>query len=309
LDFYPLIVPVLAATLRMSFTLVVPALGEAFSQRAGVYNVGVEGYMLMASISSYLAVVFTGNLWLGIIVGMLVSMILSLVHAYLFITLKANTFVVGLGIWLLSMGLSSFIFRMTGIRSVIEGFAPIHIPVLSELPIVGPILFQQNVLFYIGILLVVIFAIVMFRTPFGLIVKATGENPLAVDIAGYNVSLIRYVSVLICGAMSGLGGAYLPLAVMYRFNENMTAFRGFMALAIVIFGRWNPWGILGGSLLFAFVDALQIRLQAMGVPIPYPLLLMLPYIVTIVVLVGIAAIIRRVAVPKKLAIPYIKGEA
>jgi simple sugar transport system permease protein len=142
-----------------------------------------------------------------------------------------------------------------------------------------------------------------------LIVKATGENPLAVDIAGYNVSLIRYVSVLICGAMSGLGGAYLPLAVMYRFNENMTAFRGFMALAIVIFGRWNPWGILGGSLLFAFVDALQIRLQAMGVPIPYPLLLMLPYIVTIVVLVGIAAIIRRVAVPKKLAIPYIKGEA
>jgi len=302
-------VPVLAATLRMSFALLVPSLGEAISERSGVYNVGVEGYMLMGAISSYLVAVTTGNLWLGIVAGMLGGAALSLVHAFLSVTLKTNQIISGIAIWLFSMGFSSFIFRTVGITDAIEGFAPIHIPVLSDLPGIGPIIFHQNVLFYISILLVVVFAIIMFRTRFGLIVRATGENPLAVDMAGYNVSLIRYVSVLICGAMSGLGGSYLPLAVMYRFNENMTAFRGFMALAIVIFGRWNPWGILGGSLLFAFVDALQIRLQAVGVPIPFPLLLMLPYVVTIVVLVGVAAVIKRVAIPRKLAIPYIKGEA
>ena len=139
-------------------------------------------------------------------------------------------------------------------------------------------------------------------------IRATGENPLAVDIAGHSVTGIRYISVLICGAMSGLGGAYLPLVVLHRFSENITAGRGFMALCIVIFGGWNPWGILGGSFLFAFVDALQMQMQAAGVDIPFPLLLMLPYIVTIIVLVGIVGVIRRVVPPRKLTIPYTKGE-
>ncbi|MBA7699516.1 hypothetical protein ES703_108213 [subsurface metagenome] len=309
MDFFPLMVPVFAATLRMSFALLIPSLGEAISERSGVYNVGVEGYMLMGAISSYLMAVTTGNLWLGIAAGMLGGAALSLVHAFLSVTLKTNQIISGIAIWLFSMGLSSFIFRTVGITDPIEGFAPIHIPVLSDLPGIGPIIFHQNVLFYIAILLVAIFAIIMFRTRFGLIVKATGENPLAVDMAGYSVPKMRYLSILICGAMSGLGGAYLPLAVLHRFSENITAGRGFIALCIVIFGGWNPWGILGGSMLFAFVDALQMQMQAAGVPVPFPLLLMLPYLITIIVLVGVVGVIRKVAMPKKLAIPYIKGEA
>jgi ABC-type uncharacterized transport system permease subunit len=207
------------------------------------------------------------------------------------------------------MGFSSYIFRILGITKEVKGFSAIKIPVLSDLPGIGPILFKQNILFYIAILLVAVFALVMFRTRFGIIIKATGENPLAVDMAGYSVSKIRYISVLICGAMSGLGGSYLVLAVIHRFSENMTAGRGFIALCIVILGRWNPWGVLGGSLLFAFVDALQMHLQVSGVPIPYPLLLMSPYVVTIIVIVGITGVVRKVLPPKKLAIPYIKGES
>ena len=309
MDFFPLVIPVLAATLRMSFALLVPSLGEAISERSGVYNVGVEGYMLMGAIGSYLAAVTTGNLWFGIVMGMVAGAALSLVHAYLSITLKTNQIISGIAIWLFSMGFSSFIFRTVGITETFEGFASIHIPVLGDLPGIGPVLFQQNVLFYIAMLLVVVFALIMFRTRFGLIVRATGENPLAVDMAGYSVPKIRYLSVLITGAMSGFGGAYLPLAVLHRFTENITAGRGFIALCIVIFGGWNPWGILGGSLLFAFVDALQMQMQAVGVPVPFPLLLMLPYVITIIVLVGIVGVVRKAIPPRKLAVPYIKGEA
>jgi ABC-type uncharacterized transport system permease subunit len=195
-----------------------------------------------------------------------------------------------------------------GITDPLDGFASVQIPVLSDLPGIGPVIFQQNVLFYIAMLLVVVFALIMFRTRFGLLVRATGENPLAVDMAGYSVPKMRYLSVLITGAMSGFGGAYLPLAVLHRFSENMTAGRGFIALCIVIFGGWNPWGILGGSLLFAFIDALQMQLQAAGVPVPFPLLLMLPYVVTVIVLVGIVGVVRKAVPPRKLAVPYIKGE-
>ncbi|MAF85345.1 MAG: branched-chain amino acid ABC transporter permease [Dehalococcoidales bacterium] len=308
MDFYPLIIPVLAATLRMSFALLVPSLGEAVSERSGVYNVGVEGYMLMGAVASYLAAVTTGNVWFGIVIGMLAGAALSLVHACLSITFKTNQIISGIAIWLFSMGISSFIFRTVGITDPLDGFASVQIPVLSDLPGIGPVIFQQNVLFYIAMLLVVVFALIMFRTRFGLLVRATGENPLAVDMAGYSVPKMRYLSVLITGAMSGFGGAYLPLAVLHRFSENMTAGRGFIALCIVIFGGWNPWGILGGSLLFAFIDALQMQLQAAGVPVPFPLLLMLPYVVTVIVLVGIVGVVRKAVPPRKLAVPYIKGE-
>ena len=309
MDFYLFSASVLAATLRMSFSLIVPSLGEAVSQRSGVLNIGIEGYMLMGAIISYLTVANTGSLWFGVIMGIIAGAILSLMFAYLSISLKTNQIISGLAIWMLSMGSSSFLFRTLGITKEINGFSAVKIPVLSEIPVIGTILFQQNILFYIAILLVVVFSLVMFRTRFGIIIRATGENPLAVDMAGYSVEKMRYISVLICGAMSGFGGAYLVLAVIHRFTENITAGRGFIALCIVILGRWNPWGVLAGSLLFAFVDALQMHLQVLGVPVPYPLLLMSPYVVTIIVIVGITGIIKKVLPPKKLAIPYFKGES
>ncbi len=304
-----IIISTLVGTLRTTFPLAIPSLGEAVSERSGVYNIGVEGYMLMGAVFSYLAALFTGNLWLGIAAGMLAGTILSLVHAYISITLKASQIVSGTAIWLFSMGFSSYIFRTVGITDPISGFSPIQIPMLSGLPIVGPILFQQNGLFYIGLLLVFVFTIILFRTRFGLVARATGDNPLAVDMAGHNVSLIRYVSVLISGAMSGLGGTYLTLAILHRFTENISAGRGFIVLCIVIFGGWSPWPMLGGALLFAGVDALGLSMQAAGVPVPYPLLLMLPYVVTIVTLVIIAGIRKKSIMPRKLTVPYIKGEA
>jgi simple sugar transport system permease protein len=265
--------------------------------------------MAMGAVSAYLTVLFTGNLWLGLAMGMLAGAIMSLIHVYLSETLKADQIISGIAIWLFSMGFSVFLYRNLENRGSIEGFSPIAIPVLSELPFIGPVLFNQNVLFYIGLLLVVVFSIILFRTSFGLIARGTGENPLAIDIAGHNVSLIRYISVLVSGAMSGLGGAYLPLGVLFRFSENMTGGRGFIAMAIVIFGGWNPWGILGGSLLFAGVDAFQIQMRAGGVDVPYSLLLMAPYVITILVLVAMGTSMKKSKMPKKLCIPYIKGES
>jgi simple sugar transport system permease protein len=293
----------------MSFTLFVPALGEAVSQKAGVYNVATEGYMLVGAIAAFMGTVISGHIWVGLLAGILGGMALSLVHAYLSISMKANQFVSGMALWLFSMGFSSYIFRTAGLLDRnIEGIVPMNIPLLSEIPLLGPTLFSSNILFYIGLLLVMVFYFFLFKTRLGLLIRSTGENPFAVDMAGYNVVLIRYISVLICGATGGLGGAYLPLVILHNFNENMTAGRGFIALCIVILGRWNPLGVFVGALLFAGVDAFQMQLQAAGSNIPYPLLLMLPYVITIIVLVGLGPLLKKVVAPKKLAVPYEKGE-
>jgi len=304
-----LLLLILAAMFRMSFTLFVPALGETISQRAGVYNVAAEGYMLVGALSAYIATGITGSPWVGIIAGIAGGMLLSLVHAFLSINIKANQFVSGMALWLFSMGFTSYIFRTVKISEAgIKGFNPVEIPYLSDIPYIGRVLFSSNVLFYIGLVLIIVFYFLLYKTRFGLLIRSTGENPFAVDMAGYNVYKIRYGGVLICGAMSGLGGSYLPLVVLHNFNENMTAGRGFIALCIVILGRWNPLGVFIGSILFAFVDALQMQLQVLGSKIPYPLLLMLPYVVTIIVLVGLGPIMKKAAAPKKLAVPYEKGE-
>ncbi|MCL4415786.1 MAG: ABC transporter permease [Actinobacteria bacterium] len=300
---------IFAAMFRMSFTLFVPALGESISQRAGVYNVAAEGYMLFGALGAYLTTAFTHNAWIGVFAGILSGMFLSLVHAYFSINIKANQFVSGMALWLFSMGFTSYIFRTIKIPGVsINGFNPLNIPYLTNLPYIGKIIFNESGLFYIGLLLILIFYLLLYKTRLGLMIRSTGENPYAVDMAGYSVYRIRYTAVLICGAMSGLGGAYLPLVILHNFNENMTAGRGFIALCIVILGRWNPVGVFLGSILFAAVDALQMQMQVAGSRIPYPLLLMLPYVITIIVLVGFGPVMKKAAAPKKLAVPYEKGE-
>lgn len=300
------IISVLAGMFRISPVLLLPALGEMMSERSGVYNVGLEGYMLLGALSGYYGVYLSGNLAVGILMGIAGGMLLSLVHAYLCVTHKANQILSGISLWIFGMGISSYLFRAIEVSSGVEFFKAVHIPVLSELPIAGPVFFQQNVIVYITLGLVAVFMFVLFRTPFGLLLRATGDNPLAVDIAGHNVNRIRYASVLICGAMGGFGGAYMSLGILDRFIENMTAGRGFVALALVIFGNWNPLWILGGTLIFTAIDSLQLFVQAEGaINVPYPFLLMSPYVIALIILVFSG---RRAVGALKLFIPYKKGE-
>lgn len=299
----------LASMFRMSFALFIPSLGELISEKAGVYNVALEGYMLTGAVAGFLITAISGNVWLGLLAGMLAGTILSLIHAYISVSIKANQFISGMALYLFSIGFTSFIFRMSPYRSAkIIGLQPLNIPALSNIPFIGPILFSRDILFYIGLVLIVVFYLLLYKTRFGLLIRSTGENPFAVDMAGHSVVKIRYTAVLICGLMSGLGGAYLPLVIVQNFGENLIAGRGFISLCIVILGRWNPFGVFAGALVFAFVDALQMFLQASGSSIPFPILIMLPYVVTIIVLVGLGPLMKRAEAPRKLAIPYIKGE-
>jgi len=300
-----LTVAVLATMFSYSVPLVFASLGEAVSERSGVYNLGLEGYMLAGAFFGYYFMVLSDSLLIALFFGALAGLLLSLVHAFLTITLRLDQIIIGIALWFFSMGLTTFLYRAMGSRPSITTLRPLDLGFLGDIPWLGTILFNQNALVYFGFLLVVLITVLLNYSPLGLLIKATGDNPLAIDTAGYNVFLIRYVSVLMCGALAGLGGAYLPLVLIGSFTENMTAGRGFIALAIVIFGKWVPWKILLGSFLFAGIQALQLRLQAIGVPVPYPFLLMLPYIVTIVIMI---AFMRKGEPPEKLAIPYTKGE-
>jgi simple sugar transport system permease protein len=294
----------LKSCMAMLFPVLVPSLGEALSERSGVYNVGVEGYMLVGAMFGYFGAHWTGSLVIGLLAGIAGGALLSLIHAFLSITMRSDQVVSGIGIWLFGIGFTGYLFRLLPIRDPVRGFSDVHIKFLGDLPIIGPVLFQQNVLIYFGFLLVLVFFILFYFTPFGLCIAGTGNNPLAVDMAGHNVFLIRYVCVLVCGAMAGLGGAYLSLAILGQFSENMTAGRGFIALCIVIFGNWNPWKILLGALVFAGADAVQLRMHTIESAIPYPIFIMAPYVLTLVVLVFVG----KVASPKKLFVPYQKGQ-
>ncbi|MHA2172850.1 MAG: ABC transporter permease [Candidatus Kariarchaeaceae archaeon] len=301
-------VPLLVSTVRTSVVFLLPALGEVYAGRSGILSIGLEGYMLIGAFTAYLASLFLGSVWLGFLFGALSAVLISLINAFLIITLRANQMVSGIAINIFALGVTSFFHRELIIANF--GGAPpaqtlenVQIPLLSDLPIVGPILFQQSPFFYIALLLVPIFSIILFKSRYGLKIRAVGDNPIAADSLGVNVNRIRYQSVIVGGMMAGLGGAILPLVYISNFTEGMTAGRGFIVLAIVVLGAWSSYRVLGGALLFSFIDALQLRLQAEGIGIPYPFLLMLPYLLAIVALVGV---VGKIQMPNALAIPYKK---
>ncbi len=293
----------------MATPILFAALGEIFAERSGVVNLGVEGMMAVGAICGFITVFYTNSLWLGIVFGMIAGSLMALIHAFLSITVRANQIISGITIWILGTGIYLFLFRTSfGIRAIpptIEGFKAIKVPVLGQIPILGPIFFQQDILVYFALISVLLCAIVLSRTTLGLKIRAGGENPLAVDVLGVNVHRIRYLCVIFGGLMAGLGGAYLSLASLAMIPENITAGRGWIAIAIVIFGRWNPYGALAGVLLFGSVNALQMRVQALGIAIPYQFVVMLPYILTIIALV---LTYKRAMAPAALGIPYTRGE-
>jgi simple sugar transport system permease protein len=283
-------------------------LGEIFTERSGVLNLGLEGIMAMGAFAGFAGGFASGNAWLGLMAGLAAGALMGLIMAFFSVTLKTNQVVTGISLVILGSGLSAFMYReLFGISSRpprVEGVADLNIPVLSQIPVVGPILFQHSVVVYLAVLLVVLSWAALFRTTWGLKVRAVGEAPSAADTSGINVAHIRYVCVIVGSALAGLGGAVLSVAQMGLFVENMVAGRGWIAIALVIFARWRPSLALAGALLFGVADALQFRLQALGfAAVPYEFLLMLPYLLTILVLVGSS---KRQAGPAALGEPYVK---
>lgn len=310
-----LLVSILASGIRLATPFLIASIGEIFSERSGVLNLGLEGIMLMGAFSGFTIAFVTENLWLGILFGMIVGGLFNLINCLLSVKLGTDQTVNGLVIWILGLGLSSFFFRMifgwmiTGSRPnfpTITGLKPIYIPILSDIPLVGPTLFSQNILVYLALFMVPLSAFILNRTRYGLSIRAVGENPAAADTLGIRVQRTRFLCVFFGGMLAGLAGAYVSLAQVGFFRDNMVGGRGFIVIAIVIFGNWGHYGALLGSLLFGLADSLQLHLQTVfGWWIPWQFFSMLPYIVTIVALVGI---LRKTRAPAALLKHFKRGE-
>lgn len=294
-----------AATLRMATPLVYASLGGLFSERAGVVNIALEGMMLTGAFSGVLATYGTGNPWIGVLASILVGGLLGLLHALLTVKFAGNQIVSGTGINLFALGftayMSQIIWGSRGASPSVQGLGPISIPLLRDLPVVGEIIGNQTPLVYIGLVIVVLSYILLFKTPAGLRIRAVGEHPAAADTTGVNVYKTKYLCVMLSGMLAGLGGAFLSLGHLDLFVLGMTGGCGFIALAAMILGGWTPFGALGASLLFGFADALQMRLQSVGA-LPSQIVLIIPYVLTVLVLAGFV----RKRLPPSDYKPYVK---
>ncbi len=299
----------LEAAIRVTTPILLAALGAMFTARAGIINFAMEGIMIMGAFFGVFGSNLTGSPWVGALFGMLAGMFVALVLGFSAITAKVDQVVAGTGINILFLGLTSYLLNMiygTGSRpSQVVSFQPVAIPLLSEIPLIGPLLFNQIPLVYIAFLLVPICWYVVNKTPYGLGLQAVGEHPRAADSLGIHVNRTRYGAVLISGLLGGLGGAFLSIGQLSVFMEKMTAGRGYMAWSAVTVGAWNPVGIMGASLLFGAAEAIQLRLQAVGIEIPHQFFLMLPYVLTMLALCGF---VGRRAGPKAMGKAYSKGE-
>ncbi len=284
--------------------LIIAAMGELLIERSGILNVAIEGMMLVAAVVCFVAAFQTESPLLGMAAAMAAAGLMALVLAYYGITLRGSQITVGLGLYVLGIGLSSLIYRVVfGVRLTpprVPTLGPLPVPGLADIPVLGPIVFQQNVLVYVALLLVPAVHLFLYATPLGLRIRATGENPRAVDALGIDVAALRYGATVVGGLLIGLGGAYLPLTLTGTFSDNMTAGRGWLSLMLVIFGRWQPGLALLGAFLFAYVESFQFKV-AMATKVPPQFLLMLPYVFAVVVLIRIYSGARA---PRALALPY-----
>ncbi|HSR33372.1 MAG TPA: ABC transporter permease [Anaerolineae bacterium] len=297
---------VLASGIRLATPYLFAAIGETLGQRSGVLNLGVEGQMLMGAFVAFYVTLQTGNLWLAMLAAAAVGAVMGLAMAFVSINQQAEQGISGIGFYLFGLGMSTLLFQMlVGSVETVSGFPPIHIPVLSDIPVIGEIFFQQNILVYIAFALVPIAQFVLMKTTLGLKIRAAGENPAAADSLGVSVSRVRYVTVTLGGLLSGVAGASMSIALLNVFQQNMTSGLGFIAVALVYFGGWRPLGVLLGALLFSMVSALQLRLQLIpDWPVPSDLMVMTPYIVTIIALV---LTMQRVRSPSALTKPFERG--
>lgn len=279
------IVGIILGGIPLSVSLLLASLGEMFTQRSGVFNLGVEGIMMLSAFIGFFTVYTIGSPVLGIFAAMIGGALMGALMGLVSITFKAAQGISGIGLFMFGWGLSGTLFRVyVGGIKTIEGINNIYIPVLSDIPVFGPILFSQNPLVYIAYALVPAASWLLFRTSWGLKVRAVGTTPAAADTVGVNVAKIRYQSLIIGGVMAGLAGAYLSICQAHLFADNITAGRGFIAVALVYFGRWKPVGIMGGALLFSMAHSFQRLIQVYGINFPYEIAVVIPYLLVIIVL-------------------------
>jgi len=308
---------ILTITVRAGTSLMYATIGEIITERAGILNLGVEGMMIMGAVTAFAAAFHSDSAWLGVATAMVVGGLLALIHAFLTITLRADQTVSGLALTIFGTGLASFLGQRLGpdgmplVGQVGPRFHKVALPVLAEIPVIGLALFHQDVLVYVMYLLVPLAWYILYKTRPGLHLRAIGESPHTADAMGVNVIGLRYLYTVLGGMLVGLGGAHLSLSYTPGWTENLTSGRGWIAIALVIFATWDPARAVVGALLFGGVNAIQFRLQAAGATIPAAFLNMLPYALTITVLVIITwweAFRKRVGAPAALGIPYMREE-
>ena len=300
-----------AAAVRIASPLIFATLGELICERAGVLNLGIEGIMVVGAFAGWMAVYSGADLWVGVGVAMAAGMLFGLLHAILSVPFGLSQHVVGLGITLLATASTYFAYRVALPQVTnpprIEAFKELPIPVLSDIPVIGPALFAQTPLTYLAFVTAALVAFVLYRTPLGLAVRAVGENPQSVEAQGLSVTALRMGAVVVGSGLMGVGGAFLTMSAFNSFFFEMVNGRGWICIALVVFGAWKPGKALLGALLFAAFDALQIRLQqtSLGADIPYQIFLMMPYLLSILALVVMS---RRAEVPAALMVPFNRGE-
>ncbi|MGG7568068.1 ABC transporter permease [Rhodovulum sp. DZ06] len=298
-----------AAVLRIATPLIFGVLGALLCERSGVLNLGIEGIMTAGAMFGWLSVHLGADLWTGLLCAALAGALFGLIHAGLTVSLGLSQHVSGLGITMFASSLSYYLYRLIvevgALPPTIEPFRPLAIPGLSDLPVVGPILFSQTAPTYLALAAVALLAWGLARTPLGLAIRMTGENPRSVEAQGLDPIRIRIGAVVAGSALMAVGGAFLTMAAFDSFFPEMVQGRGWICIALVVFAGWKPWKALIGALLFAFFDAYQLRLQTAVEGVPYQLFLMAPYVLSIVAL-AIAA--RRAAAPEALMAPFRRGE-
>jgi len=300
------LIGIAASGIRLATPYLYAAIGETFGQRSGVLNLGVEGIMLMGAFSGFWAVYHTGSLLAGVLIALLTGLLMGLGTAFINVTLKAEQGISGIGIYLFGLGLSDLLFQQSFDSVVtVNGFPRVHVPVLSRIPVLGEIFFQHNLLVYIAFMLVPVAWFVLNKTTLGLKIRAVGQNPQAADAMGISVARVRYFTVILGAMLAAIAGASLSIALLNVFQQNMTAGQGFIAVALVYFGSWRPFGVMAGALLFSTVNALQLWVRTKGIDIPAEYASMAPYLLTILALVLAS---QRVDQPAALTKPFERGE-
>ncbi len=302
------IVDMLARMVRLATPIALGALAGILCERSGIINIAIEGLMLTGACVGFIAALLSGNSWIGMLIAILGGGTIVMVHAILSIRFKIDQIISGTVINILAVGVTGYlranvILPLTSAGATGSTLAAIPIPLLSSIPVLGPIFFNHRPVTYLMLILIPLMHLLLFRTAWGLRTRAIGEHPRAADTMGINVIGLRYLNVFFAGMMAGLAGAWFSLEASFNFDDVMTNGRGFIALAAMIFGKWTPFGALGGALIFSSADALQIKIQGFDFALPPQFLQMLPYVITIIVLAGI---IGRPRPPAAIGKPYEK---